>query len=104
MHNWVRGDEMDLLYLLQPRVWGVLKELSWGDRFERDLEEKISKIKADPQGLAEIRDKLLEMGLVYRLRGGDSSPYLALTYKGQNVVGRIIETEEILQSDDAPLK
>ncbi|MHA2141487.1 MAG: hypothetical protein ACXADC_05195 [Candidatus Thorarchaeota archaeon] len=95
---------MDLEYLLQPRVWGVLKELSWGDRFERDLEEKLTDIDSDSLDLAEIRDKLLEMGLVYRLRGGDGSPYLALTYKGQNVVARIIETEEILQNDEESKK
>ena len=53
-----------------------------------------------PETLSEIKEHLLEMGLIYQLKGGKGSPYLALTYKGQEVVGRLIETEEILDSDN----
>ncbi|MFW9886969.1 MAG: hypothetical protein ACFFER_02230 [Candidatus Thorarchaeota archaeon] len=91
---------MKLQFLLQPRVWAVLKELAWGDRFERDLGRMIDEIKGGPEGLVEIKNRLLEMGLIYQLKGGKGSPYLALTYKGQEVVGRLIETEEILDSDN----
>ena len=90
---------MKLSYLLQARVWTILKELSWGDRFERDLQEKIADVEGGPKNFDEIRDRLTEMGLVYRLKGGEGSPYLALTYKGQEVVGRLIKTEEILDSE-----
>jgi hypothetical protein len=77
-----------------------LKELAWGDRFERDLGRMIDEIKGGPESLAEIRDQLLEMGLIYQLKGGRGSRYLALTYKGQEIVGRLMETEEILDLDN----
>jgi hypothetical protein len=89
---------LKLQFLLQPRVWAVLKELAWGDRFERDLGRMIDEIKGGPEGLEEIKDRLLEMILIYQLKGGRGSPYLALTYKGQEIVGRLMETEEILES------
>ncbi|MFX0054779.1 MAG: hypothetical protein ACFFAX_04385 [Promethearchaeota archaeon] len=91
---------MNLQFLLQPRVWAVLKELNWGDRFESDLQGKIDQLTGGPDNLAEIKDRLLEMGLIYQLKGGKGSPYLALTYKGQEIVGRLMETEEILDSDN----
>jgi hypothetical protein len=92
---------LKLEYLLQAKVWTILKELSWGDRFERDLQEKITDIEDGPESFADIRDRLTEMGLVYQLKGGEGSPYLALTYKGQEVVGRLIKTEEILDSEES---
>ncbi|MFW9801804.1 MAG: hypothetical protein ACFFFC_04095 [Candidatus Thorarchaeota archaeon] len=91
---------MNLQFLLQPRVWAVLKELSWGDRFESDLQGKMKQLTGGPESLKEIKDRLLEMGLIYQLKGGKGSPYLSLTYKGQEIVGRLMETEEILDSDN----
>ena len=91
---------MKLHFLLQPKVWAVLKELSWGDRFESDLQSKMDEANGGAETLDEIKDRLLEMGLIYQLKGGKGSPYLALTYKGQEIVGRLIETEEILDSDN----
>ncbi|MFX1472551.1 MAG: hypothetical protein ACFFBM_08610 [Promethearchaeota archaeon] len=91
---------MKLQFLLQPRVWAVLKELSWGDRFESDLQVRMDEANGEPESLTEIKDRLLEMGLIYQLKGGEGSPYLALTYKGQEIVGRLIETAEILESDN----
>jgi DNA-binding MarR family transcriptional regulator len=89
---------LKLQFLLQAKVWAILKELRWGDRFERDLQEKMDELEGGPESLKEIIDQLTEMGLVYKLKGGRGSSYLALTYKGQEVVGRLIETEEILDS------
>ncbi|MFW9845767.1 MAG: hypothetical protein ACFFD6_03380 [Candidatus Thorarchaeota archaeon] len=89
---------MKLEYLLQGKVWVVLKELSWGDRFDRDLQEKMNEVEGGPQSINEVKEQLTKMGLVYQLKGGEGSPYLALTYKGQEVVGRLIETEEIIDS------
>jgi hypothetical protein len=91
---------LKLQFILQPRVWAVLKELSWGDRFESDLQAKMNEVNGGPESLTEIKDRLLEMGLIYRLKGGKGSPYLALTYKGQEIVGRLMKTEEILDSDN----
>jgi DNA-binding MarR family transcriptional regulator len=91
---------LKLQFLLEAKVWAVLKELSWGDRFERDLQEKMDEVEGSPERLEEIIDQLTEMGLVYQLKGERGSPYLALTYKGQEVVGRLLETEEILDSDN----
>ena len=89
---------MSLEFILQPSVWGILMELKWGDRFERDLIEKIPQ-----EGIAfdEIRDRLMELGLVYRFRGGQSSPYLCLTDKGQLLVDRLIQAQDVLDSDDS---
>jgi hypothetical protein len=89
---------LKLQFLLQAKVWVVLKELRWGDRFERDLQDKMDEVKGRPESLKEIKEKLTEMGLVYQLKGERGSPYLALTYKGQEIVGRLMETEEILDS------
>ena len=91
---------LKLQFLLQPRVWAVLKELSWGDRFESDLGKIIEEVNGGPEGLVEIKDRLLEMGLIYQLKGGRGSPYLVLTYKGQEIVGRLMKTEEILDLDN----
>ena len=77
----------------------MLKELSWGDRFERDLQEKMDEVKDGPKSLDDVKSRLTEMGLVYQLKGGKGSPYLTLTYKGQEVVARLIETEEIIDSE-----
>jgi hypothetical protein len=90
---------LKLKFLLQPKIWAVLKELSWGDRFEHDLQEKMDEVDGGPESLEEVKEHLIEMGLVYLLKGEKGSPYLTLTYKGQEVVGRLIETEEILDSD-----
>ncbi|MHA1924357.1 MAG: hypothetical protein ACXABV_05940 [Candidatus Thorarchaeota archaeon] len=90
---------MKLNYLLQAKVWIVLKELVWGDRFDRDLQKKIDEVEGSPESLEEIKGQLVEMGLVYTLKGGEGSPYLALTYKGQDVVARLIQIEEILDSE-----
>jgi DNA-binding MarR family transcriptional regulator len=79
-------------FLLQAKVWVVLNELSWGDLFERDLQEKMDEVEGSPESLEEIIDQLTEMGLVYQLKGERGSPYLSLTYKGQEVVGRLLET------------
>lgn len=92
---------MNLEYLLRAEVWAILKELSWGDRFERDLQEKIANIEECLDSFSEIKTKLTRMGLVYRLKGGEGSPYLALTYKGQEIVGRLIATAEMLESDSS---
>ncbi|MFQ5834132.1 MAG: hypothetical protein ACE5H4_15615 [Candidatus Thorarchaeota archaeon] len=91
---------MNLEFLLQPRVWCVLRELKWGDRFERDLVEKIANIEGGPERISEISDRLLKMGLVYRLRGDQGSPYLCLTDKGQLVTDRLIEVQDVLESDE----
>lgn len=91
---------MKLQFLLQAKVWVVLKELSWGDRFERNLQDKMDEVKGSPESLKEIKDQLTEMGLVYQLKGERGSPYLALTYKGQEVVGRLMETEEFLDLEN----
>ncbi len=40
------------------------------------------------------------MELVYQVKDGERSPHLALTYKGQEMAGRIIETAEILDSEE----
>ncbi|MFW9968433.1 MAG: hypothetical protein ACFFEA_14890 [Candidatus Thorarchaeota archaeon] len=91
---------MNLEFLLQAEVWAILKELSWGDRFDRDLQTKVAEVKGSPERFTEIKKCLTEMGLVYQLRGGRGSPYLSLTYKGQEVVNRLIQAEEILESDN----
>ena len=91
--------ELSLEYLLRPVVWTILKELSWGDRFERDLKEKIAEINDNVESFAEIRKNLVTMGLVHQLKGGEGSPYLALTYKGQEIMARLIETAEMLESE-----
>lgn len=91
---------MKLEFLLQPKVWIVLKELNWGDRFEKDLQKKMDEVTGGPENIEEVKMYLAEMGLVYQLKGGQGSGYLALTYKGQEVVGRLIETEEIIDSNE----
>ncbi len=90
---------MNLEFLLQAEVWAILKELSWGDRFDRDLQAKVTEVKGSLDRFKEIKKRLTDMGLVYQLKGGKGSPYLALTYKGQEVVSRLIEAQEILESE-----
>lgn len=60
----------------------------------------MDEVKGSPESLKEIKDQLTEMGLVYQLKGERGSPYLALTYKGQEVVGRLMETEEFLDLEN----
>lgn len=86
---------MTLEFLTSSEVWTVLKELSWGDRFERDLSELVTKPK-DGFVYEDITSKLVAMGIVYRLRGNQGSSYLTLTDKGQAIVGRLLEVEDIL--------
>ena len=81
-------------FLVAHEVWTVLKELAWGDRFEREL----STLVAEPRRGYEfkvITNKLLELNVVFRLRGDQGSPYLALTDKGKAIVGRLQEVEEL---------
>lgn len=92
---------MTFEFLLKPKVWAILKELNWGDRFESDLQVKLSSVRNGPESLAEIKSELLKRGLILELRGGAGSPYLSLTYKGQLVVGKLIETEEILNHENS---
>ncbi|UCH04533.1 MAG: hypothetical protein JSW05_13410 [Candidatus Thorarchaeota archaeon] len=89
---------MSLDFILQPSVWGILMELKWGDRLERDLKEKTPQ---EDMHFDEIRDRLLELGLVYRFRGGQKSPYLCLTDKGQLLVDRLVQAQDLLDSDDS---
>ncbi len=69
-----------------------------GDRFERDLKEKTPQEDMD---FDDIRDRLLELGLVYRFLGGQNSPYLCLTDKGQLLMDRLIQAQDVLDSDDS---
>ncbi|MHA1903405.1 MAG: hypothetical protein ACXADL_07160 [Candidatus Thorarchaeota archaeon] len=88
---------MNLEFLVKPKVWLVLKELLWGDRFEEDLKDKISSIKFDAElNFEMISERLVEKKVVYRLRGEGGSQYLALTDYGQALAGRLFELEEIL--------
>jgi hypothetical protein len=74
--------------LEHPRAIAVILELGWGDRFEADLSSKTSGIKGDWElSFEDIRDELVRRGLVYQLKGGRGSPYLALTDEGQRLAG-----------------
>jgi hypothetical protein len=68
----------------------------WGDRFEQDLMAKAS----PDLGFIEIRDILLENGIVYQFRGENDTPYLSLTDKGVSIVNRLYEIERILEGED----
>lgn len=88
---------MILEFLVKPKVWRVLKELLWGDRFEDDLKDKIGDIKFDVElDFEMISERLVEERIVYRLRGEGGSPYLALTDYGQALAGRLSDLVEIL--------
>ncbi|MGQ4912651.1 MAG: hypothetical protein ACTSV3_04960 [Candidatus Thorarchaeota archaeon] len=81
--------------MTHPRTLAVLIELGWGDRFEKDLEEKTEDSTGDwSLSFERIRDELIERGLVYRLRGGQGSPYLALTDEGQRLVGNLQKNQD----------
>jgi hypothetical protein len=89
---------MTMEFLVAHEVWTVLKELSWGDRFGSDLSTLVS----DPRCGYEfevIANILVESGIVYRFRGGQGSSYLSLTDKGQAIVGRFLEIEELLSEE-----
>ena len=88
---------MTLEFLAIPAVREVLFELIWGDRFEKDLEKKMSTSEVT---FTEIRDRLLEEDMVYRLKGEHGSPYLSLTDKGLAVINRLYEIERILEGED----
>ena len=86
---------MTLEFLTSHEVWLVLKELAWGDRFEADL----STLVPNPRHGYEfevITNKLVASEIVYRLRGDQGSPYLALTDKGQAIVGKLQEVEDLI--------
>ena len=88
---------MTLEFLVLPSVRGVLAELIWGDRFERDLEKKVTGTEVT---YTEIRNRLLEEDLVYQLKGEHGSSYLSLTDKGLAVINRLYEIERILEGED----
>jgi hypothetical protein len=88
---------MTLEFLVLAPVREVLFQLIWGDRFEKDLESKMTR---NELGFAEIRNRLLEEELVYQLKGEHGSPYLSLTDKGLAVINRLYEIERILEGED----
>ena len=88
---------MSLEFLVIPAVREVLFELIWGDRFEKDLEKKMS---GSEVTFTEIRERLLEDDFVYQLKGEHGSPYLSLTDKGLAVINRLYEIERILEGED----
>ena len=88
---------MTLEFLVHPAVREVLFELIWGDRFERDLEKKMTSTEV---AFTKIWDRLLEEDLVYQLKGEHGNPYLSLTDKGLAVINRLYEIERILEGED----
>jgi hypothetical protein len=84
-------------FLVLPAVREVLFQLIWGDRFEKELESKVTNTDVT---FIEIRDRLLEEDLVYQLKGDRGSPYLSLTDKGLAVINRLYEIERILEGED----
>jgi DNA-binding MarR family transcriptional regulator len=88
---------MTLEFLAIPAVREVMFELIWGDRFERDLEKKMTHSTVT---FTEIRDRLLEEDLAYQLKGEHGSPYLSLTDKGLAVINRLYDIERILEGED----
>ena len=88
---------MILEFLVHPAVRKVLFELIWGDRFEKDLEKKMTSTEV---AFTKIRDRLLEEDLVYQLKGEHGNPYLSLTDKGLAVINRLYEIERILEGED----
>lgn len=88
---------MTLEFLVLPVVREVLFQLIWGDRFESELESKMTSREVD---FSEIRNRLLEEELVYQLKGEHGSLYLSLTDKGLAVISRLYEIERILAGED----
>lgn len=84
-------------FLVIPAVRQVLFQLIWGDRFEKELESKMTNTEIV---FTEIRNRLLEEDLVYQLKGEHGSPYLSLTDKGLAVISRLYEIERILEGED----
>jgi DNA-binding MarR family transcriptional regulator len=88
---------MTLEFLVLPVVREILFQLIWGDRFESELESKMTSKEIN---FSMIRDRLLEEDLVYRLMGEHGSPYLCLTDKGLAIINRLYEVERILLGED----
>ena len=88
---------MSLEFLVLPVVREVLFQLIWGDRFESELESKMTSKEID---FSMIRDRLLDEDLVYQLKGEHGSPYLSLTDKGLAVISRLYDIERILSGED----
>ncbi|MHA2395238.1 MAG: hypothetical protein ACXAC0_00900 [Candidatus Thorarchaeota archaeon] len=87
---------MSLEFLSRSDVRAVLFELMWGDRFEKDLKTKTS----TEEDFIEIRDRLVENEIVFRLRGENNAPYLSLTDKGVAIMSRLYDIERILEGED----
>ncbi len=87
---------MTIEFLASLEVREVLFELIWGDRFEKDLASKFD----SKDSFYNIRDRLLEEDLIFRLFGENESPYISLTDKGIAVVNRLHEIERIMQGED----
>jgi hypothetical protein len=88
---------MTFEFLVLPTVREVLFQLIWGDRFEKELESKMT---SNEIQFDEIRNRLLEEELVYQLKGEHGNPYLSLTDKGLAVINRLYEIERILEGED----
>ena len=88
---------MTLEFLARPDVREVLFQLIWGDRFESELESKITSKEID---FSKIRNRLLDEELVYQLKGEHGSLYLSLTDKGVAVINRLYEIDRILSGED----
>jgi len=89
-------DIMTIEFLANLEVREVLFELIWGDRFEKDLASRFD----NRDTFYNIRDRLLEEDLIFRLFGENESPYISLTDKGIAVVNRLHEIERIMQGED----
>lgn len=89
---------LDVTFFVKPEVWIVLKELSWGDRFEHDLSGKV-KEEVDDISLPfrEMADRLVESKLCYRFKGDEDSPYLTLTEKGWKITENLLAIEDMLK-------
>ena len=87
---------MSLEFLTRQDVRSVLFELMWGDRFEKDLETRIT---SDIE-FKEIRDRLLQGEIVYQFSGENGSRYLSLTDKGVAIANKLYEIERILEGED----
>ncbi|MFW9909118.1 MAG: hypothetical protein ACFFEF_11115 [Candidatus Thorarchaeota archaeon] len=76
----------------------MLFSLKWGDKFERDLIDSIRDLVEDPETtLAHIVERLVTLGLAYRLKGDQGSPYLSLTEVGQAIADRLYDIDDILK-------
>jgi hypothetical protein len=90
--------ELDVTFFVRPEVWVVLKELSWGDRFEHDLSGKVEKeIDSTSMPFGEVADRLVESEICYRFKGGEGNPYLTLTEKGWTITEKLLAIEDILK-------